>query len=88
MTLPLRINETLEWLPSECRSHSGGDSAVLGIAPSSPTSWDLGQYLFGDNWVLNQFNKTKASTEHWRDYYTKILMHGLKGELNQRHRLT
>ena len=45
VTLPLTINETLKWLtqlPSLQRNHSGGDSVTLGIAPTLPTSWDLG----------------------------------------------
>ena len=29
--------------------HSGGDSEVLGIAPASPHSWDLGPRLYHES---------------------------------------
>ena len=34
VTLPLTMNETLKWLSSLLRSHSGGDSVALGISSS------------------------------------------------------
>ena len=40
--------------------HSGGDSVVLGIAPASPTSWDLGPRLrirFGVGGTLNSMKQ-------------------------------
>ena len=46
--LALHIKETLKCLPSLpilMQHHSGGDSIMLGIAPASPTSWDLGPHL-------------------------------------------
>ena len=43
--------------------HSGGDSVVLGIAPASPTSWDLGPRLhnirFGVGGTLNSMKDEK-----------------------------
>jgi hypothetical protein len=55
----LHNNETLKRLaslPILMLYHSGGDSVVLGIAPASPTSWDLGPRLhirFGVGGTLN-----------------------------------
>jgi len=56
VTLSLTINEHQNGCPSECRSHSGGDSVALGIVSLSLTSWDLGprHYLFGNSSALNK----------------------------------
>ena len=57
-------NETLKWLaslPILMLYHSGGDSVVLGIAPASPTSWELGPvsiYIrFGVGGTLNSMKQ-------------------------------
>ena len=63
MDFALHDNETLKCLPSLpilMQYHSGGDSVVLGIAPASPTSWDLGPRLhirFGVGGMLNSKKK-------------------------------
>ena len=60
MALSLTVNETLKWLsslPTQCRSHCGGDSVAIGIVSLCP--WDVGpsQELCGDSSALNQFNQ-------------------------------
>ena len=52
--------KSLASLPILMLFHSGGDNAVLGVAPASTTSWDLGPRLhvrFGVSGTLNSMKQ-------------------------------